>query len=173
MINTVLKPFQFSSFSEERLDRFENRVGELPNDYKAFLIDVNGGEMIKDVLYLEDEFYYVAKLFGLHSTTNYWANIEWFLENESLLFPYKTIPIGDNSWIMYLYFDVPWPMPNSDAVQKFTVNRTASILTITGKSSVNDYKKTDVDRMSTNNISYRFVQKADKTIEITVTSDLN
>lgn len=97
MINTILKPYQFSSFSEERLESFENRVGELPHDYKTFLRDVNGGEMIKDVLYLDDEFYYVAKLFGLHNTTNYWANIEWFLENESLLFPYKTIPIGDNS----------------------------------------------------------------------------
>lgn len=133
---------------------------------KSHIEDTESG---KHIFYISQTTTNQVSLDQLEAFMRNSSNHKDFLENTEESKEVKKV--DENSWIMYLYFDAPWPMPNSDAVQKFTVNRTASTLTITGKSSINDYKKTDVDRMSTNNISYQFVQKADKTIEITVTSD--
>lgn len=61
-----------------------------------------------------------------------------------------------DKWSTYFYFDAPWPVPNSDAVQEFTLSKTANSLTVSGISTPNAFKTTKVKRMKNYDISYHF-----------------
>ena len=142
-------------------------------------ISKDGNVTVKsDIINTEEgkHIYYIAETIttdiNLNQAETYLRNVsnyKKFLENtdESK----KVNTIDENTWISYFYFDAPWPMPNSDAVQKFTLKKTNSSLTITGKSQADAYKKTDVDRMKINNITYHFEKIDERTIKVNVISD--
>lgn len=82
--------------------------------------------------------------------------------------------ISDTEWLIYYYFDAPWPIPNSDCVTKMSfsediINKTASF-TITAEPS--SYEEKDVKRLTYYNVSYTFKDLENGSIEIISTAKL-
>ena len=75
---------------------------------------------------------------------------------------------SENNWITYYFFDAPWPMPNSDAVQEFKLSKTENSLIVKGISNPKAYKTTDVKRMEQYDISYSFVKVGENKTKLTV-----
>lgn len=78
--------------------------------------------------------------------------------------------ITNDNWITYYYFDAPWPMPNSDAVQEFKLSKTNNSLTVSGISKPNAYKDSKVKRMDNYDISYHFEKLENKKTKLTITA---
>ncbi|MFC2151906.1 hypothetical protein ACFLSE_05205 [Bacteroidota bacterium] len=83
--------------------------------------------------------------------------------------------ISDNEWLIYYYFDAPWPIPNSDCVTKMNFfedpsNRLATF-TLTAEPSMYDIK--DVKRVTYYNVTYVFKDLGDGKIEMTSTAKLS
>lgn len=119
--------------------------------------------------------YYIAKTegkFNLKQAEKYLRNSENhknFLENTTESTELKTL--SDTEWITYYYFDAPWPMPNSDAVESFTLSKTNTTLTIKAISSPKALEIKDVKRMDTYNITYHFELIDEQTTQLTITAD--
>ncbi|OSY86926.1 hypothetical protein WH52_14175 [Tenacibaculum holothuriorum] len=119
--------------------------------------------------------YYIVetqKDISLDAIETYFSNSEnhkSFLENTTE--SKKVKKISDNEWVTYYYFDAPWPMPNSDAVLNFKVEKTENQLTFIGNSSPEAYKATDVKRMQAYNITYNFERLNDTSTKLTITAD--
>ncbi|CAL2060013.1 hypothetical protein [Tenacibaculum sp. 190524A05c] len=77
---------------------------------------------------------------------------------------------SESKWITYYFFDAPWPMPNSDAVQEFTVTKTPNSLTVSGTSKPKAYKSTDVKRMNNYDITYHFEKLENQKTKLTITA---
>ncbi|HAF28423.1 MAG TPA: hypothetical protein DCG75_05180 [Bacteroidales bacterium] len=82
--------------------------------------------------------------------------------------------LSDNEWLIYYYFDAPWPIPNSDCVSKMNfsediTNGTATF-TLTAESSKYDIK--DVKRLTYYNVSYTFKDLGNGKVEMTSTAQL-
>jgi hypothetical protein len=82
--------------------------------------------------------------------------------------------ISDNEWLIYYYFDAPWPIPNSDCVTKMifsedVINKIASF-TITAEPS--SYAQSNVKRLTYYNVSYTFKDLENGSVEITSTAKL-
>jgi hypothetical protein len=129
---------------------------------KSDIINGNNGKII----------YYIAITTGnitlaqaesyMRNSTNY----KDFLENTTESTEIKSI--SNNEWVTYCYFDAPWPMPNSDAVQKFTFTKTTTGFEVSGAVISGIYAMKDVPRMQTNNITYVFNKINSTTTEITI-----
>ena len=56
--------------------------------------------------------------------------------------------ISENEWIIYLYFDAPWPMPNTDCVHHMTFQDNGDKgFIVTAKPKPDAYEKKDVGRI--------------------------
>jgi hypothetical protein len=82
--------------------------------------------------------------------------------------------ISDNEWLVYYYFDAPWPIPNSDCVTKMSfsedlINKIATFTIIAEPSS---YGLTNVKRLTYYNIFYTFKDLENGSVEITSTAKL-
>lgn len=78
---------------------------------------------------------------------------------------------SDNSWLTYMYFDAPWPLPNSDCVQEWTYEKIENGFVLTGKAVKGAYPKKDVDRMYQSNAKYEFTQVEEGKVRLTLSSD--
>ena len=92
--------------------------------------------------------------------------------NEKITEKIKTI--SDNEWLLYYYFDAPWPIPNSDCVTRMsffedTVNK---IATFTLNAEPSTFKMMDVKRVTFYNVTYEFRDVGNGLVEITSTAKL-
>ncbi len=77
--------------------------------------------------------------------------------------------LSDNEWLIYYYFDAPWPIPNSDCVSKMIfsedlINRIATF-TLTAVPSL--YEKKEVKRVTYYNVSYTFKDLGNGNVKMT------
>lgn len=103
----VTNPNQFGGLSLEELTDFENTNQiELPEDYKKFLLDYNGGKPLKAKL--KTPATVVTYILGMHNGDYYaslYKHINQFLNRLPLsTFPIATDPFG-NLFIMSLHPD--------------------------------------------------------------------
>jgi len=87
--------------------------------------------------------------------------------NEEISEKLKTL--SENEWLIYYYFDAPWPIPNSDCVSKmiFTediINRMATF-SLTAVPTL--YEKKDVKRVRYYNVKYTFKDLGDGKVKLT------
>lgn len=82
--------------------------------------------------------------------------------------------ISDNEWLIYYYFDAPWPLPNSDCVSKmnFSEDLSNGMVTFTLTAEPSMYDKKDVKRLSYYNITYTFKDIGNGKVEMTSTAKL-
>jgi hypothetical protein len=93
--------------------------------------------------------------------------------NEEISEKLKTL--SDNEWLIYYYFDAPWPIPNSDCVSKMNFfedlnNGTASFTLIAAPSL---YEKKDVKRVTYYNVTYTFKDLGEGKVKITSIAKLS
>jgi len=91
---------QFGELMPERLAAFEQAYGvRLPDDYRSFLLNYNGGypspSVIDFIQYGSEQSDIVNNLFGIHEG-EYWANLDWHLQMLEDRIPMGFIPIGDD-----------------------------------------------------------------------------
>ena len=97
--------------------------------------------------------YYIAEITGditldnaekfLRSSENY----IYIWENNELSKEIKRI--NDNEWIIYLFFDSPWPMPDNDLVHRMRVEKDGEKgLRVQATAEPDAYKRTDAGRMT-------------------------
>ncbi|MCR9253550.1 MAG: hypothetical protein NXI20_24250 [bacterium] len=73
-----------------------------------------------------------------------------------------------SEWLMYLYFDQPWPLPNSDCVHRVFLNDTLSNgFNIVATNDIDAFPMQNVKRMEVYDVTYTFVEQQDK-IEFTI-----
>ncbi|WP_339703618.1 hypothetical protein [uncultured Marixanthomonas sp.] len=150
----------FCVFSQER-----NWITEKSKDGKS---------TVKYELVKENKgthFYYIAQTtanVSLEELDAYFSNTsnhKYFLERTTTTEEFKKI--SDNEWLAYYFFDAPWPLPNSDIVIKISRVIEDNKLTFTAASISNDYKKSDVERMTTYKVIYEFKKINNFTTKIT------
>ncbi|MDE5419441.1 hypothetical protein L3049_15700 [Labilibaculum sp. DW002] len=92
-----------------------------------------------------------------------------FLENTPISEEIRKI--SDNEWVTFYLFDAPWPIPDSDVIVKFNRVKKDNKLVFTAIAISDDYKKSDVYRIT----NYKFVYELEKvnadTTKITITAD--
>lgn len=80
----------------------------------------------------------------------------------------KIEDVNDNEWIIYYYYDPPWPIANSDCVSRITMktDSTNKKIVFTSFSEPNYIEKKDVTRSELNDITFSFIKINDKKTEI-------
>ena len=82
--------------------------------------------------------------------------------------------VSENEWLIYYYFDAPWPLPNSDCVSKMNfsedVNNGMATFTLTAEPAM--YENKDVKRLTYYNITYTFKDLGNGKVEMTSTAKL-
>lgn len=80
--------------------------------------------------------------------------------------------ISENQWVIYYYFDAPWPMPNSDGVIliEFRENAEKSNAVFVGEATPDLYEMKDVERTMLNDIRYEFTKVERGLVEIRIIS---
>lgn len=82
--------------------------------------------------------------------------------------------LSDNEWLIYYYFDAPWPVPNSDCVTRMNFSEDLrngiATFTLTAVPYMHDNK--DVRRVTYYNVSYTFKDLGNGNIEMTSTAKL-
>ncbi|WP_372775949.1 hypothetical protein [Mangrovibacterium sp.] len=120
-------------------------------------------------------FYYIAQtttnasLTELDAYFSSSANHKRFLEATPQSEEVKKL--SDDEWITYYYFNAPWPMADSDVVAKINRTKKDNKLVFTANAISNDYKKTDLDRVTSYKFMYEFEKVSDETTKITITAD--
>jgi len=95
------------------------------------------------------------------------ANYKTFLDNTVVS---KTVgTISASEWLIYLFMDVPWPLPNADCVQQVSVSRTVKELVVTAVAKPNAYPLQGEERMSISDSKYHFIENAVGVVELTIT----
>jgi len=101
-MNTIKieKSNEFGKLAPEKLDEFEQTHGfKLPDDYRSFLLEFNGGypipEIIDFIQYGKSQSDIVNYLCGIHNG-EYWASLEWHINILKNRVPSGFIPIGDD-----------------------------------------------------------------------------
>lgn len=154
----------FSMFSQER-----NWTFEKSKDAKS---------TVKYELVKEDNrthFYYVAQTtanVSLDELDAYFSdtdNHKYFLESTPITEKFKIL--SENEWLAYYFFDAPWPLSNSDIVIKINRSRKDNNLIFTATSISNDYKKSNVERMSKYKVIYTFEKINASETRITYNAD--
>lgn len=138
----------------------------------------DGKSIVKYELIKEKEgthFYYTAESnvnVSLEDLETYFSNSEnhkKFLERTPKT--EEVNKISDNEWIIYYYFDAPWPMSDSDVVAKITRVKEENKIVFTANAISNDYKKTDVYRLRTYTFIYEFEKINSNTTKISISAD--
>jgi hypothetical protein len=77
--------------------------------------------------------------------------------------------ISDSEWLVYYYFDAPWPIPNSDCVAKMNfsedINNKIATFTLTAEPFLYDTK--NVRRVTYYSVLYTFKDLGNGNVEIT------
>ena len=153
----------FCMFSQER-----NWIYEKSKDGKSTV----KYELVKENN--STHFYYVAQTtanVSLDELDNYFSNTsnhKFFLERTTTE---ELKKISDNEWLAYYFFDAPWPLPNSDIVIKINRTKEDNKLFFTATSVSNDYKKSNVKRMTTYKVVYTFEKINVSKTKITYNAD--
>lgn len=138
----------------------------------------DGNATVKYDIVKEDKhthFFYIAKTtakISLEKLDTYFsntANHKNFLERTTITEEFKKI--SDNEWLAYYFFDAPWPLADSDIVIKISKIKEKDKVTFTATSVSNDYKKSDVKRMTDYTVIYEFEKINDSTTKITYNAD--
>ncbi len=79
--------------------------------------------------------------------------------------------ISNNEWLIYYYFDAPWPISDSDVVAKINRVKEDNKIVFTANVTSSDYNKSDTDRLTTYKFIYEFAKIDDKTTKITINAD--
>jgi hypothetical protein len=66
-------------------------------------------------------------------------------------------------WLMYYYFDSPWPLPNSDCVTRMTLTEEQGWARFDGIAAADLHPRTEDRRMDKFEISYQFSVDGDRT----------
>ncbi len=74
-----------------------------------------------------------------------------------------------NDWLLYLFIDAPWPMPNADCVQRVTIARTEKELTVNCIAKPDAYPLQGEERMDISDSKFHFVENASGAVEVTIT----
>ncbi len=92
--------------------------------------------------------------------------------NEKITKKIKTI--SENEWLLYYYFDAPWPIPNSDCVTRmsFFEDTVNNVATFTLNAEPSTFKTTDVKRVTFYNVTYEFKDIGNGFVEMTSTAKL-
>ena len=121
---------------------------------KRFLMEYEAVSMIDmDLDFLEEY---------LSNADNYKFFLESTTESKNLE------QLNDSSWMMYALFDAPWPAPNSDVVQKYTINRTMNSLIVEGIAEPQYIEDSEVYRMQHYDISFIFEQNEHGEVQFTL-----
>jgi hypothetical protein len=82
--------------------------------------------------------------------------------------------ISENEWLIYYYFDAPWPIPNSDCVSKmnFSEDLKNGLATFTLTAEPAMYENKDVKRLTYYNLTYTFKDLGNGKVEMTSTAKL-
>ncbi|WP_216616311.1 hypothetical protein [Marinifilum caeruleilacunae] len=154
----------FNSFAQSRnLKTKTSKDGESIVKYEVKKVD--GGTHI----------YYVVERsmnVSLEELDNYFlnpANHKYFLENTPQ--SEEVQKLSDQEWINYYYFDAPWPMPDSDVVVKINRAKQENQLVFTASAIKNDYKQSDVERLTSYQFKYEFENMPNGTTKIRITAD--
>jgi hypothetical protein len=95
------------------------------------------------------------------------ANYKTFLDNTEVS---KTVgTISKNEWLLYLFMDIPWPMPDADCVQQVSIARSSKELIVNAIAKPNAYPLQGEERMHLSDIKYHFVENAAGAVELTIT----
>lgn len=82
--------------------------------------------------------------------------------------------ISDNEWLIYYYFNAPWPIPNSDCVAKMNfsedLNNKMATFTLTAEPLL--YATKNVKRVTYYSVSYTFKDIGNGKVEIISTAKL-
>lgn len=78
--------------------------------------------------------------------------------------------LTENEWLVYYFFEPPWPMPDNDCVMKtsLTESNDGKTVVFTGVSAPELIAKKDVKRLDYYEYEYAFEEKANKKIEFRV-----
>lgn len=84
----------------------------------------------------------------------------------------KIKTLSETEWIVYYYFDSPWPAPNYDYVakMKYSFDSTARKATFSLSAIHTAYEKKDLKRMTYYNVAYVFKEIGMGKVELTTTS---
>jgi len=82
----------------------------------------------------------------------------------------KIKDVNENEWIIYYYYDPPWPIANSDCVSRITMktDSTNKKVVFTSFSEPNFIEKKDVTRSELNDITFSFIRINDQITEILI-----
>lgn len=77
-----------------------------------------------------------------------------------------------DSWLVYYYFDLPWPLPDSDCVASmhFSEDEVAKTVTFTLTAAPTLFEKKAVDRITQYNLTYQFKDLGSNLTALTITS---
>jgi hypothetical protein len=91
-----------------------------------------------------------------------------FMENADISEELKAF--SDNEWLVYYYFDSPWPMPNSDCVMtmKFSKNKTDKTIVYEGKTTPKLLEEKDVKRMNYYIVNYTIKELEEGKVEVSM-----
>lgn len=78
--------------------------------------------------------------------------------------------ISGDSWVTHYFFDMPWPMSDSDAVVTYHATHDAGRGTavVTGKQTPDAHPRKDVDRVSYYDVKYTLEEKSEGKVEVTI-----
>jgi hypothetical protein len=70
-MNSIVQGNPYGQLSAERLDAFEESLGKrLPNEYREYLLNYNGGEFEK-IIFPDEPSFGVQHMYGLHDGPEY------------------------------------------------------------------------------------------------------
>ena len=82
--------------------------------------------------------------------------------------------LGENEWVIYYYFNSPWPLPDSDVVNRMVFSQDsaskAAVFTLTAEPAM--YPKQKVRRANYYNVTYKFKDLGDGRAEVTSTAEI-
>lgn len=94
-------------------------------------------------------------------------NYRLFLDNtkESRLLK----QLNEDEWLIYLYIDAPWPVPDSDCVQQLTFKQISSTeIEIKGATDPEAADYAELERIKFWDIKFRFVKQEQSTVLLTI-----
>ena len=84
----------------------------------------------------------------------------------------KISDLSENDFLIYYFYDAPWPLPNSDCVSRIRI-MTDSIekkVTVSSTAEPNSFEDKDVARAKLNNFTFIFRELNNEDVEITLNS---
>jgi len=82
--------------------------------------------------------------------------------------------LATDSWLVYYYFHLPWPMPDSDCVARMQISEdeVTKTVTFTLTAAPALFEKKAVDRITQYNLTYQFKDLGNNQAALTITSSV-